>query len=169
MPVSGVLAEIGAGEIGTLALYGAQALQIEGDRWVGIVASRDELAGERAGRARLAQPIKDPAPLAEAVQETGLAKQLQVARHPWLTLPKNLGQLSNCELAAGAKHHEPQPRRLGNGAQCGEEVFHQFGFCSTIRNIYRYLYMCKPIVQFEMSIPSMHLSVARISRNYLPT
>jgi hypothetical protein len=118
--MSGILAKISAGEIGTLALYGAQPLQIEGHRRVGIVTCRDELAREPADRTCLAHPVKDPASLAEAVEETSLAKQLQMSRYPRLTLPENLGQFADGQLATRAQYDKPQSSRLGDCAQGGQ-------------------------------------------------
>src|ERR1700726_3137447 len=153
MPLVGIFAEIGAREIGALPLDRAEPLQIEGDRRVGIVAGGDQLAGKRACRARLAETIEHPAALAEAVEEAGFAQQFQMARNPGLALPEDLRQLADSELAARAQDDEPKPGRLGNCAQCSQQVLHQsMLFLVARRNIYRYLYMCKRIIQFEASV-----------------
>ena len=52
VPLDGILAEIGAGEIGALALDGGEALQVESDRRVGLVARGDELARQDPRRHR---------------------------------------------------------------------------------------------------------------------
>ena len=127
VPLVGVFAEIGAREIGALPLYRVQPLQIERDRRVGIVAGGDQLAGQGARRACLAEAIEHPAALAEAVEEAGFAQQLQVARNPWLALPEDLCQLADGELAARAQDHEPKPGRLGHCTQCGQQVLHRRG------------------------------------------
>ncbi len=107
MPLNRVFTEIGTGEIGPLPLDRAQTLQIESDHGIILAACGDELAGECAGQAGLAETIKDPASLAEAVEQPGLAQELQVARHPRLALPEDLGQLADRELPACAKHDQP--------------------------------------------------------------
>ena len=73
MPLRGILAKIGAGEIGALLLDRAQPLEIEGDGRIGLPARGHQMPGEGAGRARLAQTIKDPAALAETVEQAGVA------------------------------------------------------------------------------------------------
>src|SRR6202040_2410638 len=143
MPLVGIFAEIGACEFGALPLYRAEPLQIEGDRRVGLAAGGDQLPGQGACRARLAEAIKHPAALAEAVEEPGFAQQLQMARNAGLALPEDLRQLADVELAAREQDDEPKPGRLGNCAQCSQQVLHQaksLPFAGS--NIYRYLYMC---------------------------
>src|SRR5580658_5379100 len=72
MPLRGVLAEIRAGEIGALLLDRAEPLEIEGDGRIGLAARGNQLPGEGAGWGRLAQAIKDPTALAEAVEQPGV-------------------------------------------------------------------------------------------------
>src|SRR6516162_1560485 len=100
-----------------LALDRAQSLKIESDRRIGVAARGHKLARQRTRRARLAQAIKDPATLTEAVEQAGLTQKLQVTRYPRLALPQNLRKLAHGELTAGAKDDEPQPGRLGHRAQ----------------------------------------------------
>ena len=127
MPLVGVFPKIGARELGALPLDRAEPLQIEGDRRIALVAGGDKLPGERACRTRLAEAIKHPAALAEAVQKAGFAQQLQMARHARLALAEDLGQLADSQLAARAQDDEPKPGRLGNRAQRSQKVLHQPG------------------------------------------
>ena len=128
MPLDGILAEIGAGEIGALALDGGEALQVESDRRVGLVARGDELARQHPRRTGLAEAIEHPAAFAEAVEEAGFAEQFQMTRHTRLALPQDLGQFADRQLAAGAEHDEPQPGRLGDRTQGSEQLLHRLGF-----------------------------------------
>ena len=45
-----------------------------------------------------------------------------MARDARLALPENLGQFGDGQLAAGAQHEKPQPRRLGRRAQRAEQT-----------------------------------------------
>ena len=45
MPLRGILAEIGGGLLGALALDRGEPLQVERDRLVGLAAGRDEMRG----------------------------------------------------------------------------------------------------------------------------
>ena len=82
------------------------------------------MARQRAGRTARAQPVEDPAALAKAVEEAGLAQKLQMARDTRLALPEDLRQLAHGQLTAGAQHEEAQPRRLGDRAQRDEQLLH---------------------------------------------
>src|ERR1700736_6104754 len=66
MPLGGIVAEIVAREIGTLPLYRAEPLQIEGDRRVAVVAGGDQLAGGGACWAPFAGGEKTPPPPPES-------------------------------------------------------------------------------------------------------
>ena len=125
VPLRGIFAEIGGGELGALALDRGQPLQIERDRRVGLAAGGDEMAGQRARRAARAEAIEDPAAFAKAVEKTRLAQQLQMARHARLALPEDLRQFADRQLAAGAQNQEAQSRRLGHRAQGGEHFAHR--------------------------------------------
>ena len=52
VPLRGIIAEIGAGEVGALPFDRSQSLEIEGDRRIGLAAGRHELTSQRARRAR---------------------------------------------------------------------------------------------------------------------
>ena len=125
VPLRGIVAEIGGGEFGALALDRGQPLQIKRDRLVGLAAGGDQMPGERACRAARTQAIEDPAAFAKPVEQTGLAEQLQMAGNARLALPEDLRQFADRQLAAGAQHQEAQPRRLGHRAQGGEHLAHR--------------------------------------------
>ena len=75
-----------------------------------------------------AEPIKYPTPLAEPVEQPGLAEQLQMARDARLALPEDLRQFGNGQLARGRTAPEPQPGRLGRGTQRRQKMLHRPGF-----------------------------------------
>jgi hypothetical protein len=121
----GIVAEIGAGEVGALPLDRTQSLEIESNCRIGLATGCHELSSQRARRARSAEPVKHPAPLAEAVEQAGLAQQFQVPRYPRLALPQDLGKLADGKLAASAKDDEPQPGRLGDRTQRRQNMLHE--------------------------------------------
>jgi hypothetical protein len=50
-----------------------------------------------------------------------------VARHARLALAEDLGEFADGQLAARAQDEEPQPGRLGDGAQGGKQLVHRCG------------------------------------------
>src|SRR3954469_5397936 len=48
-----------------------------------------------------------------------------MARNAGLALPEDLGQLADRELAPRAQDDEPKPGRLGNCAQCSQQMLHR--------------------------------------------
>jgi len=49
-----------------------------------------------------------------------------VTREPGLGLAEDLGEVGDAPFAGGAERDEPQPCRLGDGAQGGEYLIHGF-------------------------------------------
>ena len=156
VPLRCVLAKIGGGKIGTLLLDCAQALQIESDGRIIFIAGPDQLTRQRPRRTGLAQAIEDPAAFAEAIEQPGLAQQLEMTRHARLALPEDLGQFADGQFPAGAQHGEPQPGRLGHRAQRCQQMFH----CQQDIQISLY-------TQWIFGGASIApLSLAKVSRNY---
>src|ERR1043165_10259569 len=60
---------------------------------------------------------KDPASLLEALQKARFAEDLQVARHAWLTLSQNLGELADGQLGVLQQFENAKPRRIAGSAQ----------------------------------------------------
>ena len=78
-----------------------------------------------AGWAAGAQAVENPAAFAKAIEETGLAEQLQMPRHPRLALSENLRQLADRQLAARAQDQQAQSAGLGDRAQGAEHLLHR--------------------------------------------
>src|SRR5690606_10061771 len=62
--------------------------------------------------------------LPEAVEQAGIAQQLQMARDARLALAQDLRQLADGQLAVRAQHQQAQAGRLGGGAEGGKYRVH---------------------------------------------
>jgi hypothetical protein len=125
VPSRRILAKIGSRDLGALPLDRGQSLQIEADRPVSLAARHDQVPHQGACRAAGAQAIEHPTALAKAVEQSGIAQQLQMPRHARLALPEDLRQFADRQLAARAQNQEPQPGRFRGGAQCEQQFVHR--------------------------------------------
>ena len=124
VPMAGNPAEIGLGG----ALPGlddarqtlAIALQ---ERVIGRQQVDDE-AGHGCAGAGLGQTEQHPAPLLVAVDQTGLAHQLEVTADPRLALRQDGGELGDVEFAMRQDEQKPEPGAFGTGAQTLEQILH---------------------------------------------
>src|SRR6266478_4497078 len=119
VPLRGIIAKIGTGEVGALPFDCTQSLEIQSNCRIRLAAGRHELASQRARWARTAKAVKDPAPFAETVEQTSLTQKLQMSRYPRLALPQYLGKLAHGKLATGTQNDQPQPGRFGDRTQRG--------------------------------------------------
>ena len=116
-PLRGVGAGIRGGGFGAGALDLLQPLDIELDDRVAVRHQPGEQPRQRAPFGPPRQAIEDRASLAQAVEQPGLAQQLQMTRDARLALSENLRHLAHRQLGAGAEHENPQPSRLGDRTQ----------------------------------------------------
>ncbi len=75
-----------------------------------------------AALAVMGQAIKDPGPFRQALDQTALGQQLQMARDARLALPQRFGNFAHRELALGQQRNQPQARRFAGGAQTIEKL-----------------------------------------------
>ena len=80
---------------------------------------------QRAGGTAGAQAIEHPAAFAKAIEQSGIAQQLEMPRHARLTLPEDLRQFADGQLAARAQNQEPQARGFSGGAQGEQQLVHR--------------------------------------------
>src|SRR4029453_19373854 len=66
--------------------------------------------------------VVDPVLLPKALQESGVAKKLEVSRDSRLTLPEHASDLTDRELASSADAEDPEARRLGGFAQTTDDL-----------------------------------------------
>jgi hypothetical protein len=71
------------------------------------------------------QPVEDPAALRPALDQTGIAKLLEMARYQRLAQRQALGQLADRPFALRAQPQEAKPSRVTGGTQAGEKLFHR--------------------------------------------
>ncbi len=90
-------------------------------RVVGRQAGQQVAAQSRAGRQGEPHVRALPHPLHHA----GFDQQPQVAGQPGLRLAQDLGELHDAERAPRRQREQPQPGRLGAGAQGEEERVHR--------------------------------------------
>ena len=109
VPLLGIGAEIGVGGFGALALHRVEPRLVERDCRIVTRHGGANLPRQIGGAAARRQPIMDPGPLAEPVEQPGIAQQLQMARNPRLALAEDVGELGHCQLALGAEQQQPQP------------------------------------------------------------
>jgi hypothetical protein len=125
VPMAGDPAEIGLGS----ALAGLDnACQALGITLQELVLGRqqvdDEACDGRSG-AGLGEAEQHPAPLLVAIDQAGLAHQLEVAADPGLALGENRCQLGDVEFAMREDEQEPEPGAFGTGAQTFQQILHE--------------------------------------------
>ena len=123
VPVGAFAAEAFGGDPGPLGQHagGLTAIGFQ-DRVIGGKTG-DQVPSQCAVLA-LRQGEPDIRALPHPVQQAAIAQQLQVAGQPGLRLAEDFGELHHAETAAGGEREQPQPGRLSDGAQAGEEAFH---------------------------------------------
>ena len=92
------------------------------DHRVVRIKAREQSAGQATGLRLGWHTVVDPVLLAEPLQQAAIVEQLQVSRHARLALAEHLGQLGHGELAVREDGEQPQPGRLGYGAEVGQEA-----------------------------------------------
>ena len=86
VPLRGVAAEIGLRGGVALGAHGGEALAVARERRVTGIETRDQVARQLGGSAALAQAEERPRPFAEALDQSGLGEQPEVARNAWLRI-----------------------------------------------------------------------------------
>jgi len=124
LPTGGVLAEILGGCLRPCPLDGVQPLQVERQGLVVGGDGVDQGARQSGEGATLPQPVEGPGALPEAVEQSGVAQQLEMAGNARLALPQDLGQFAHRQLTMGAQRQQPQPCRFCRRLQCREQKIH---------------------------------------------
>ena len=114
VPAGGVLAEILGGGFRPRPLDGVQPLQVERQGRVVGGNGVDQGARQPGEGAALPQPIKGPGALPKAVEQSGVAQQLEMAGNTRLALTQNLGQFAHRQLTMGAQ--ASSRNRVGSAA-----------------------------------------------------
>jgi len=124
VPLGGIALEVVGRPLGAAADHLLQALKIEADGRVVAGQRIDQGAGELRRGAVGGQPEIGPGALAHALDQAGLAEQLQVARDPRLALAEDPGEVGDGEVAVGAERQQPKPGRLARRAERRQQVVH---------------------------------------------
>jgi hypothetical protein len=95
---------------------------IFGEDGVSLIEQRDQPLHE-AGRHRvLSEPVVHPLTLPEPLDQSGVAEDLEVPRHPRLALPNRRSEIRHAEVTLTAQGNQSQPRRFAGGLQPGDEL-----------------------------------------------
>ena len=114
MPAGGVLAEILGGGFRPRPLDGVQPLQVERQGRVVGGNGVDQGARQPGEGAALPQPIKGPGALPEAVEQSGVAQQLEMAGNTRLALTQNL--VNSLTVSSPWAHRASSRNRVGSAA-----------------------------------------------------
>ena len=102
--------------------------KVERERRITGIQSLDQHSREFGRRPGVGEPVVDPVLVTRPGQQSGVAEQLQVTRHPRLALTQHGRDVGNRQLPLGKKRQDSEPRRLGCRAQQlnkrGEELLH---------------------------------------------
>ena len=102
--------------VGVVVLPGAehpvQRLAIGDDDRVRGVGERQQTADDRGAVTIDRRPEIDVLPVAEPLEQSGLAEHLQVPRDPRLRLRQHVDQVADGLFADGAQVQQPEPCRL---------------------------------------------------------
>ena len=112
VPVGGVPGEVLPCRLRPIGPHGAQPLPVVGDRRIGGVEVGERPADDAGAGPDVGEAEERPRPLRRTGDEAGLGEQLEVARHPWLRLAQDLGEVRHGELGLGQQRQDPQPGRL---------------------------------------------------------
>ena len=97
---------------------------------------RQEAAHETRGLRARAHAVVHPLPLAQPLDETGLAQDLEMARHARLTLLQRPRQVRDAERALGTESEQTQPAGLTRRAEPLHELRRGNGVHSRIVQIF---------------------------------
>ena len=124
VPGGGVVTEVGCRALGPLAAHAVESLQVARQ----LVIVRGQQFEQRPRHARalaaLRQTVEHPGAFGQALEQAGVAQQLQVPAHPGLALMQHPGELGDRQLAARQHRQQPQPRRLGGRLEGSQQRFH---------------------------------------------
>ena len=112
VPLGGVRAEIGLRRGGARLAHGGELGAVAGDGLVGRIEMRQQRAGDLGAAAVLGQAEERPGAFAEALDQTGLGQQLEVARDARLRLAQDVGQVGDGQLGLGQQRQQAQARVL---------------------------------------------------------
>ena len=113
VPVGGVRVEIGLRRGFALALQGLGALAIAGDDAIRTVDEAEDVEREPPAGGPVGDVEIGPAPLAEALDQTGFGEQLQMPADARLALPEDHRQVLDAQFAGREQQQDAQARRLG--------------------------------------------------------
>src|SRR5262249_27951539 len=121
VPLGGVAAEIGLRRGSPRRAHRREPLAVARDSVVGGIEPNDELARELGGAATLAQAKEGPGAFAEALDQTGLGQEPQMARDARLRLAQDVGELGDGQLGLRQERKDAQPCGLAGGLEGGVE------------------------------------------------
>ena len=117
IPFRSVAAEIGLRLVRADLLERAQTLVVTGEDCIGRFGGIEKLAGERDGRAALAQPEERPGAFLVAVDQSGFRQQLQMARNARLGLAENIGEIRDGQVAMRQQREQAKACRFARRLQ----------------------------------------------------
>jgi hypothetical protein len=95
---------------------------VAGEQRIGAVELREEALNEAGRGLAPCQGVVHPLTMPQALDQTGLAEDLQMARDPGLTLAHDLREVGDAEIARGAQRQEAQPCGLTRGSQAAHQL-----------------------------------------------
>ena len=124
VPVLGDAFEIGLGGIGPGLFDGFQTREIPRHHRIFLGQEIIRHLRQTAAAARFAQPVEDIGPFRQALGEAGFGQEFEVARDPRLTLPQDLDQFGDRQLAARQQGGDAQAGRFGERLELSYEGIH---------------------------------------------
>ncbi len=112
VPFGGVIAEIVLGCRFAFPLHGFGAAAVAHERGIGGIDRLDQAAHESAGWTPVHDLEVGPASVRDALDDTGLGHQLQMAADTGLALAENAGQVLHVEFTRRKQQQQPEPGGL---------------------------------------------------------
>ena len=123
IPLGCVGGEIGLRLLVALPAHLLELLEVPTQDCITARKNFAQLLREFPPRPTLCEAIEDPSPLLRALDQAGVAKQLEVAADPRLALPHDLRDFGNRKFGFGKKRQQPQPGNLGSSLQSIKKRF----------------------------------------------
>lgn len=125
VPVRCIGPEIGGSRLGASGADIGETVEIALMLEIVVGEEIDDRPSEMAELPCLDQPVEDPRALPEAVEESGIGKQLQMTRHARLALAQDLRQLGDGELAMAEQTKDAKACRLAGSSERGKKIVHE--------------------------------------------
>ena len=117
----GVGAEIGLRRGGAGGAHRRQTGAVAGNGVVGRIEPLQQHARHFGAAAAFGQPEEGPGAFAEALDQTGLGQQLEMARDARLRLAQNVGQVGDGQFGLAEQRQNPEPRLFAGRLEGGVE------------------------------------------------